>query len=67
MIHNRYSSPVIASDEDVDRSTESEPPWWEPENQLGLESWQQRRFQQDDEVVALDEGEIKYHEAVAKY
>jgi hypothetical protein len=82
MSRNRYSSPITISDdtdsifpneltdgivhcEDADSSTESDSSgvdWWAPENQLGLEP-----EQQNDPLVALDEGEIKHHEAMAKY
>ena len=82
MIQNRYSSPIPAtipdenmdsstkksnsSGEDTDNSTESE--WWLPENQLGLKREDQFGFQQDDQVIALDEkGKIKHHEAIEKY
>jgi hypothetical protein len=81
MVQNRYSSPIIISDEDTDSSIESESPWWGPENQLGLEPGVQFGFRRDDEEVglepgswrdddevALDEkGEIKHHGAIAKY
>ena len=45
MAKNRYSSPIIISDEDTNSSStesdstiESNPDYWGPENQLGLES-----------------------------
>jgi hypothetical protein len=65
-----YSEPILASDEGthVDNSTESESPWWLPENQAGLQSGERLWEDEDDEEVALDnEGEIKYHEPITKH
>lgn len=74
MIQNRHSSPIIPfiSDEDMQSSTESDSSWWGPENQLGLEPGLEPGelfgSRRDDEEVALEKrGEIKYHEAIAKY
>lgn len=81
MAQIRHSSPIIVSDEDADSITESEsaiesePDWWGPENQLGLEPgvlFGSRRdddeVTRDDDEVTLDEiGEIKHHEVILKY
>ena len=81
MVKNRYSSPIIISDEDIDSSsTESDstiesdptielnPDYWGPENQLGLESRELSRYRQDNGEVALDEkGEVKHHEAIVTH
>jgi len=68
MKQNRYPSPIIASDEDTGCSSESDSSWWGPENQLGLEPGELFGSRLDDQEVALDEkGEIKHHEAIAKY
>ena len=72
MAKNRYSSPIIISDEDIDSSStesdstiESDPDYWGPENQLGLESRELSRYRQDNGEVALDKkGEVKHHEAI---
>jgi hypothetical protein len=74
MAQIRHSSPIIISDDDADSLTESdstiesEPDWWGPENQLGLESGELSRYRQDDDEVTLDErGEIKHNEVIMKY
>ena len=75
MAKNRYSSPIIISDEDIDDSSteldstiESDPDYWGPDNQLGLESRELYRYRQDNSEVALDEkGEVKYHEAIVTH
>lgn len=49
-----------AEHHDTDSSTESDSSWGEPGNQLGSG--------RDDEEAALDKkGEVKHHEAIAKY
>lgn len=80
MAQNRYSSPTIPSDDyidypepvlasdqgsQVDSSTESETPWWLPENQAGLPSGE--RLWEDEEVALDNEGEDKYHEQITKH
>lgn len=65
-----YPEPVLGSDQgsQVNSSTESESPWWLPENQAGLQSGERLWEDEDNEEVALDqEGEIKYHEQITKH
>jgi len=66
MIQNGHSSPIVAfaSDDDTGSRTESDSTYWMPENQLGLQPGE--RFW-DDQEVDLDVGEIRHHEAIAKY
>ena len=69
-----YPEPVLASDEgadvgnSTDSATESESPWWLPENQEGLQSGEEFWKDNEDEEVALDnEGEINHHEPITKH
>lgn len=65
MIANSSPIPTSVPDEET-KSESSNTQWWWPENQLGLDA--EFNLQYDDQVEALDEkGEIKYHEAIAKY